>query len=118
MARAIKDVYDTIGRGEVATVRLTSDPPVRLSLQIPRPFYLNMPPSNHEKSRLGVWITTANCLSEIDEQGDHILSQDFALLLLEDEAKIITDIQSDGGSLAGPLLQYLKILNPTQSCVN
>lgn len=117
LATAIKRIFDAITEGEVVMIRLPSSPPVRLSVQIPKPFFSIMPPSNHEKAIPGIWITTANCLCEVDEQGNQILSQDFALLLLDDESKIISDIQNDSGALTGPLLRYLKILSPTQSSV-
>jgi hypothetical protein len=85
-------------------------------VQIPKPVFLSVPPDNDEEAMPGVWITTANCLEE-QEGGDDtpILNKHFALLLLDNEDKIMADIQADGGELAAPLLQYLQIMKPTSS---
>lgn len=64
----------------------------------------------------GLWITSANVYKDVDGD-DTGLNKHFALLLLDDETKIIADIQADGGELANPLLEYLKIMKPTMSYV-
>lgn len=65
----------------------------------------------------GLWITTANHVSDDFEDDGELLSKDFALLLMDDEAKIMAEIQQDGGQLAGPLLKYLAITKDTLSYV-
>ncbi|KAI9732484.1 MAG: Nitrogen permease regulator 3 [Claussenomyces sp. TS43310] len=115
LAVAIKHIFESISSNKIATVRFESDPPVRLSVQIPKPYFLTTPPEDDEEAMPGLWITTADCMSDKDGDDDTVLSKHFALLLLEDESKIIADIQADGGELANPLLDYLKILKPTLS---
>ena len=115
LAVAIKDVYTAISSDCIATVRFNSIPPVKLSVQVPRPYFLPAPPRFDEEAMPGLWITTANCFGDADGDDQSALSKHAALLVLDDETKIITDIQSDGGELANPLLEYLKVLKPTLS---
>ncbi len=115
LAATIRDIYDAISTNNIANVRFMSNPPVRISVQIPKPYFLSVPPENDEESMPGLWITTANCLLSQDGDDGAVLNKHFGLLLLDDEDKIITEIQADGGELAGPLLEYLKILRPTLS---
>lgn len=118
LARTLKDVYTSISSDNIAVVNLQSDPPVRLSVQIPKPYFTSMLPEFDEPSQPGLWITTANFIGDQEKEFDDessLLSKHFALLLLDDEEKTIADIQSDGGELAAPLLEYLKIVRPTLS---
>jgi hypothetical protein len=118
LAATMRDIYEAISSNNIANVRFMSDPPVRLSVQIPKPYYLNVPPENDEESMPGLWITTANCLLSQDGDDGAVLNKHFALLLLDDEEKITAEVQADGGELAAPLLEYLKILKPTSSSVD
>lgn len=115
LAFAMRHIFESISKSKIATVRFESTPPIRLSVQIPRPYFLSTPPENDEEAIPGLWITTANAISDRDGDETPTLSKHFALLLLEDESRIIADIQADGGELANPLLGFLKILKPTLS---
>lgn len=116
LAQTMKTIYTSISSNNIAVVQLLSDPPVRLSVQIPKPYFLSMLPEFDEPSMPGLWITTANFFGDQENEDEtSLLSKHFALLLLDDEDKIIADIQSDGGELTGPLLEYLKIVRPTLS---
>ncbi|KAL5349399.1 Nitrogen permease regulator 3 [Pseudogymnoascus australis] len=116
LAQTMKTIYTSISSNNIAVVQLLSDPPVRLSVQIPKPYFLSMLPEFDEPSMPGLWITTANFFGDQENEDETtLLSKHFALLLLDDEDKIIADIQSDGGELTGPLLEYLKIVRPTLS---
>lgn len=117
LALAMKDVFDAIANNELATVRFASNPAVRLSVQIPRPYFLSQPPNNHQPAIPGLRITTANSLNESYGDDDEILNEHFALLLMDDETKIIAEIESDGGQLARPLLEYIRLSSPTLSSV-
>jgi hypothetical protein len=91
---------------------------VKISVQIPKPYFLSTPPEDDEESMPGVWITTANCLLSQDGDEGAVLNKHFALLLLDDESKIVSEISAEGGELAEPLLEYLKIVKPTLSYVS
>lgn len=117
LAATIRDIYNTISSNNIANVRFASDPPVRLSVQMPRPYYLSVPPDYDEEAMPGLWITTASYITDKDGEDGGNLDKHSALLLLDDEDKITAEIQADGGELAGPLLEYIKILKPTSSSV-
>ncbi|RDW71983.1 UPF0171-domain-containing protein [Coleophoma crateriformis] len=121
LAAAIRDVSDAIMRSKIATVHLATNPPVDMSLQIPVPFYLSQLPSiiqsgQRNKGMPGLLVTTANPLLDDDGNIDHAhLNKHFALLLLDDKDKIISELQSDNTELSAPLIEYIKLSPPTQS---
>jgi len=118
LAAAMRDIYVAISSNSIANVRFISNPPVRLSVQIPKPYFLTVPPDYDEEAMPGVLITTASYLGDSQDGGDgESLDKHSALLLLDDEHKIMAEVQADGGELKGPLLEYLKILKPTSSSV-
>lgn len=118
LAAAMRDIYVAISSNNIANVRFMSNPPVRLSVQIPRPYFLSLPPDNDEEAMPGALITSANYLGDIHDGDDSAnLNKHSALLLLDDEDKIMAEVQADGGELKDPLLEYLKILKPTTSSV-
>ncbi len=118
LAAAMRDIYDAISTDSIANVRFMSNPPVRLSVQIPKPYFLTVPPDYDEEAMPGALITTTSYLGDSrdgDDSGN--LNKHSALLLLDDEDKIMAEVKDDGGELAAPLLEYLKILKPTSSSV-
>ncbi len=116
LARTMVNIFDSISNNKIAVIRLASEPPVSLSVQIPKPYFISMLPEFDEPSCPGLWTTTANFLGDQEfEDETSLLSKHFALLLLEDEESTVSSIQIDGGELAGPLLEYLKIVKPTLS---
>jgi hypothetical protein len=116
LAGAIRDVFDAIWSNKIATVHLASTPPLDLSLQIPIPSFLTSLPSSTERAMPGLLVTTANPL--VDEEGiedpTH-LNKYFALLLLDDEEKIISEIQADNTELSAPLIECIRLSKPTLS---
>jgi nitrogen permease regulator 3-like protein len=118
LATAMRDIYVAISSNSIANVRFMSNPPVRLSVQIPKPYFLTVPPDYDEEAMPGVLITTGSYLGDFQDSDDgENLNKHSALLLLDDEDKIMAEVQADGGELKGPLLEYLKILKPTSSPV-
>jgi hypothetical protein len=114
LARAIRDIHMSISDNKIANVHFESKPPIDMSVQIPVPMFLDRLPSPQEPSLPGLWITTANHLDE-EVENEKILNKNFALLLLEDEDKIIANIQAEATDISGPLTQYIKLSKPTQS---
>ncbi|TVY83383.1 Nitrogen permease regulator, partial [Lachnellula suecica] len=116
LAGAIQDVFLAISNNKIATLRLATTPPLELSLQIPIPPYLTSFPSPDDRAILGLVLTSANPM--IDEEGNvdptHI-NKHFALLLLDDETKIIAEIQADSTELSAPLLECIRLCKPTMS---
>lgn len=118
LAAAMRDIYVAISSDSIANIRFMSNPPVRLSVQIPKPYFLSVPPDNDEEAMPGALITTASYLGDAQYGDDSAnLNKHSALLLLDDEEKIMAEVKVDGGELKDPLLEYLKILKPTLSSV-
>ena len=64
----------------------------------------------------GLPLTTANPF--VDEEGNEDpthLNKHFALLLLDDEDKIISELQADNTELSAPLLECIRLSKPTLS---
>ena len=116
LAAAIRDIYKDISTSKIATVQLATTPPLDLSLQIPVPSFLTSLPTTSEKSMLGLLVTSANPF--IDEDGNEDpthLNKHFALLLLDNEDKIISEIQADNTDLSPPLIECIRLCKPTMS---
>ncbi|KAG9232175.1 nitrogen permease regulator of amino acid transport activity 3-domain-containing protein [Amylocarpus encephaloides] len=116
LAGAIRDVFDAISQSNIATLSLATTPPLDLSLQIPVPCFLTSFPSSSDRAMLGLPLTSTNAF--IDEEGNEdptFLNKHFALLLLNNEEKIIAEIQSDNSDLTAPLLECIRICKPTLS---
>src|SRR5438045_4262092 len=77
LAASIRDIFDAISAEKIANVRFLSNPPVKISVQIPKPSFLNSPPEDDEESIPGVWITTANCLLSHDGDEGAALNKHF-----------------------------------------
>lgn len=116
LGHAMRDVFEAISTNRIANIHLDTRSPIDFSVQIPVPYCLRTLPTIQEASMPGLWITTSNSL-EIDGDGlpTQGLSRHFALLLLDDEEKIISDIQTEAVELADPLIQFIKISKPTLS---
>lgn len=116
LAGAIGDIFTAISNNKIATIHLPTTPSLDLSLQIPVPSFLTSLPSMTERSLPGLPVTTANPF--IDEEGDEDsshLNKHFALLLLDDEDKIIAELQADNTELSAPLIECIRLSRPTLS---
>jgi hypothetical protein len=116
LAGAIRDVFTAISNNKIATVRLGTTQFLDLSLQIPVPSFLTSLPSPTERAMPGLLLTTANPI--IDEDGNRDptqLNKHFALLLLDEEDKIIAELQADNTELSAPLIECIRISKPTLS---
>lgn len=116
LGQAMRAVFEAISKNKIANIHFDTRPAIDFSVQIPVPYFLKTLPTLQEPAMPGLWITTANSL-EIDEDGfpTQYLSKHFAILLLDDEDKIISDIQAEAVELADPLIQFIKLAKPTLS---
>jgi hypothetical protein len=116
LAGAIRDVFDAISKDNIATVHLPAKRPIDLSLQIYRPTFISAIPSLAERGIPGVLVTSANpCKNEEGVDDPEYLNKHFALLLLDDENTIISEIQAENSDSSGPLIECIKICKPTMS---
>lgn len=116
LASSIRDVFVAVSNNKIATIQLNTTPPLDLSLQIPVPSFLTRLPTSTERAMPGLLVTTANPL--VNEEGNEeqeVLNKHFALLLLDDESKILAQIQADDTDISAPLMECIRLCKPTQS---
>ncbi|KAJ5714156.1 uncharacterized protein N7483_011337 [Penicillium malachiteum] len=120
LARAIYTVYTSISASKIASVSLSPD--VSISLQIPPLTSTPYLAGPADKSYPGLWLTTADSATPVDEPGadennapHQVLAKHFALLLLDSEAAIIKDVEASGGTLSSALAHYIRCSKPTKS---
>ncbi|XHF97223.1 Nitrogen permease regulator 3 [Aspergillus wentii] len=120
LARAIYTVFTSISASKIASVSLSQD--VSISLQIPPLTSTPYLAGPTDKAYPGLWLTTADSVTPVDDPAvddnvapHQVLAKHFALLLLDNEATIIKDVEASGGALAPALAHYLRCSKPTKS---
>ncbi|KAJ9308255.1 hypothetical protein DTO217A2_2237 [Paecilomyces variotii] len=120
LARAICTLYSSISASKIASVTLSPD--VSISLQIPPLTSTPYLPTPMDTAYPGLWLTTADSLSPADDTfaadtapPHQILAKHFALLLLDNEATILKDVEASGGALGPALAHYIRCSKPTKS---
>ncbi|PYH81968.1 hypothetical protein BO82DRAFT_383293 [Aspergillus uvarum CBS 121591] len=120
LARAIYTVYTSISASKIASVTLSAD--VSISLQIPPLTSTPFLAGPTDKAYPGLWLTTADSVTPVDDPTadenaapHQILAKHFALLLLDNEATILKDVEASGGALAPALAHYIRCSKPTKS---
>ena len=120
LARAISTVYASISSSKIASVSLSPD--VSISLQIPPLTSTPYLPGPTDKAYPGLWLTTADSVTPVDDPTadentapHQVLAKHFALLLLDNEATIIKDVEASGSTLAPALAHYIRCSSPTKS---
>ncbi|GIK02750.1 nitrogen permease regulator 3 [Aspergillus viridinutans] len=122
LARAIYTVHTSISASKIASVPLSPD--VSISLQIPPLTSTPYLPGPTDKAYPGLWLTTADSVTPVEDPTANentaphqVLAKHFALLLLDNEAAILKDVEASGGALAPALAHYLRCSKPTKSFV-
>ncbi|RDA90901.1 hypothetical protein CP533_4438 [Ophiocordyceps camponoti-saundersi (nom. inval.)] len=117
LAASVHDMYEAVSQNKMATLHLdTAAGVLSPSVQIPTPCYVSDIPAAHDRGRRGLWLTTANAfLSQdaLDEPG--FLDRNFALLLMEDEKKIIAELQADRDPTTLSMVEFVRLAKPTMS---
>ncbi|KAL2756164.1 hypothetical protein ACRALDRAFT_2104736 [Sodiomyces alcalophilus JCM 7366] len=117
LAASVQDIYEAVSQNRIAALQLdTAAGPLTPSVQIPVPFYVADLPPDGEEGQRGLWLTSANSfISEdsLDEPG--FLDRNFALLLMEDERKIIAELQADPDPTTAAMVEFVRLSKPTQS---
>lgn len=113
----MQDVYDAISQNKIAALQLdTPGGTVTHSVQIPMPFHVSDLPQEWEEDARSLWITTANSFmgdDVVEEPG--FLDKNFALLLMEDEKKIMAELQADPDDTTLAMVEFVKHSKPTMS---
>lgn len=119
LAAAVQDIYEAVSQNRIAALQLdTAAGPLTPSVQIPVPFYVAELPQEGEEGQRGLWLTTANSFTgedTLDEPG--FLDRNFALLLMEDEKKIVAELQADADPTTSAMVEFVRLCKPTVSYV-
>lgn len=117
LAASVQDIYEAVSHNRIAALQLdTAAGPLTPSVQIPVPFYVADLPPDGEEGQRGLWLTSANSFineDALDEPG--FLDRNFALLLMEDERKIIAELQADPDPTTAAMVEFVRLSKPTQS---
>ncbi|KAM4059394.1 nitrogen permease regulator of amino acid transport activity 3 domain-containing protein [Hirsutella rhossiliensis] len=117
LAASVHEIYEAVSQNRIAALHLdTAAGVLTPSVQIPAPFYVSDTPAEHEQGQRGLWLTTANAfLSQdaLDEPG--FLDRNFALLLMDDEKKIISELQADRDPTTVSMVEFVRLAKPTMS---
>ncbi|KAM0285029.1 hypothetical protein ACHAQH_001720 [Verticillium albo-atrum] len=117
LAASVQDIYEAVSQNRIAALQLdTVAGPLTPSVQIPVPFYVADLPQDGEEGQRGLWLTTANSFAgedTIDEPG--FLDRSFGLLLMEDERKIVAELQADPDPTTAAMVEFVRLSKPTQS---
>lgn len=120
LAASVHEIYEAVSQNRIAALHLdTTAGPLTPSVQIPAPFYVSDTPAEHEQAQRGLWLTTANAfLSQdaLDEPG--FLDRNFALLLMDDEKKIVSELQADRDPTTVSMVEFVRLAKPTMSYVH
>lgn len=119
LAASMQDLYDAISRNKIAALQLeTGEGTITHSVQIPIPFHIaDLPPIDREEDSRGLWITTANSFNSDNDavEEPHYLDKNFALLLMDDDKKIISELNSDPDETTASMIEFVRHSKPTMS---
>ncbi|KAF7560989.1 hypothetical protein G7046_g3166 [Stylonectria norvegica] len=117
LAAAVHDIYEAVSQNKIASLHLdTAAGSLTPSVQIPVPFYVDDLPTGEDKSQRGLWLTTANTFMNqdaLEEPG--FLDRNFALLLTDDEKKIVSELQADPDPTTSSMVEFVRLSKPTMS---
>jgi nitrogen permease regulator 3-like protein len=117
LAQSVQDIYEAVSQNKIAALQLdTADGPLTPSVQIPVPFYVADVAQDGEEDQLGLWLTTANSFANeevLDETA--YLDKNFGLLLMDDEKKIIAELQIDPDPTTVAMVEFVRLSKPTMS---
>ncbi|KAJ2905108.1 hypothetical protein MKZ38_006354 [Zalerion maritima] len=124
LAASMQEIYEAISQHKIAalTLDMPEGPPINHSVQIPRPFYVEDIPENPTDVAIkGLWITTANTFGGEEDYEDPIfIAKNFALLLMDDDKKIIAELQADASQVdrdTMKMVKFVQLSKPTLSQV-
>ncbi|CAD6504617.1 BgTH12-00125 [Blumeria graminis f. sp. triticale] len=114
LACAMKEIFNSISQNKIATCEL--GPNFNISLQIPKPSFLMSLPTAREPAIPGLFVTSADpMLIESRKYDESRLNKNFALLLTEDESKLLTDMHVNKTELSEALTECIRLCKPTLS---
>jgi nitrogen permease regulator 3-like protein len=120
LAASMQDIYDAVSQNKIAALQLeTPEGMVAHSVQIPMLFHVPDIPQQGERDARGLWLTTANTFLDDETIEDpEYLDKNFGLLLMDDEKKIIAELQADPDLSTLAMIEFVRHCKPTLSYVS
>ncbi|KAL2269851.1 hypothetical protein VTJ83DRAFT_2035 [Remersonia thermophila] len=117
LAQSMQDVYEAVSQNRIAALQLdTAEGTVTHSVQIPVPFHVSDLPQEGEEGRRGLWLTTANSwIGDEAAETPGFLDKNFALLLMMDEKRVISELQNDPDETTLAMIEFVRHCKPTLS---
>lgn len=118
LAASMQDLYDAVSRNKIAALQLdTSEGSITHSVQVPIQFHItDLPPQDRQEDSRGLWITTVNSFAGDDTvEEPHYLDKNFALLLKDDDKKIIAELSADPDETTISMIEFVRHSKPTIS---
>lgn len=115
LARSISTLYNNISSSRIAHVSFT--PSHSKSFQIPIPTWISNLPTPLVPQLPGLWLTTANAMTNEDagQTAGNQLGSHFTLLLLTDLKLILAEVNAVKHPFNEALSQFLQVSTPTKS---
>lgn len=117
LAASMHDIYEAVSQNKIAALHLeTVAGTLTPSFQIPMPFYVADLSQNTDRDQRGLWLTTANAFMSpdvLEEPG--YLDRNFALLLMDDEKKIVAELETDPDPTTASMVEFVRLSKPTMS---
>lgn len=110
LAKSIAIMFDTISQDKIAHIHF--DATFNTSFQIPQADSTPYLPNALEPQMPGLWLTTSNVVLDDAEAP---MTQQAALLLLEDSETLIKDLGGDSTGNAAAIAFYIRNIIPTKS---
>ena len=127
LAASMREIYDAVSQNKIANLRLDmpQGPAVGHSIQIPIPFYVEDVPDDpdnpNEAATKGLWLTTAHSIAAEEAlENPAYVAKTFTLLLMDEESKVISELESRRGrnpQSTNKLLKFVRLNEPTSSYV-
>lgn len=119
LAASIQEIYQSLEQNRIISFMLrTTNGPLSLSMQIPVPFYVPDLGPEEETGQHGLWLTSANTyIPEEAYDEPEYLEKNFALLLMDDEKKITSQLQADPDPSTAHMVEFVRLCKPTMSYV-
>jgi hypothetical protein len=117
LAGSVREIYEAVSQSKIATIHLeTTAGMLSPSVQIPVPFHVSDLPAEDDEEQRGLWLTTAHSfLSQDAVEEPGFLDKNFALLLMEDAKRIVSELQADRDPATNSLIEFVRLSKPTMS---
>ncbi|KAK4226929.1 hypothetical protein QBC38DRAFT_479125 [Podospora fimiseda] len=117
LAASMQEIYEAVSHNRIASLQLeTAEGMIAHSVQIPFPFHVSDLPQEGEEGQQGLWLTTANTMASDEASEDPtFLDKNFALLLMLDEKRVVTELQSDQDETTAAMVEFVRHCKPNLS---